>query len=169
MKEFFQALQDAFPVLKNHPVATARVFVIVLLLTAVYSAKDLRKRICKPLLSKLYDKIFATSRWLYVYQDSQLINDWKYYTSETTGKGNLGDDVIWTLVRWPSLKPTDSFRVIGGVGMIAGIHESQAKLEGRWQIIHDPDRPAIGIVPARGLGSKLRRAGAVALRFIGSI
>jgi hypothetical protein len=64
MKEFFQALQDAFPLLKNHPVGTARVLVVVLLLIAVCSGKDLRKRICDSLLSKLYGKIFVTSRWL---------------------------------------------------------------------------------------------------------
>ena len=90
-------------------------------------------------------------------------------TSEATGKGNTGDDVIWTLVRWPSLRPIDSFKIAGGVGMIAGIHESQAKLEGRWRISHDPDRPGIGPVPARGFRSKFLRAAVKALQFLESI
>jgi hypothetical protein len=88
---------------------------------------------------------------------------------EAQGKGNTGDDVIGTLVRWPSLRPIDSFKMAGGVGMIAGIHESQAKLEGRWQIIHDRDRPSIGPAPARGPRSKFRRASAKALQLLGSI
>ena len=158
---------SSFPAAKRHPVGTARVLVAALVLIAVYGAKELRKRICQSLLSKLYDKI--TSRWLYVYQDSQITNDWKYYTSEVTGKGNTGDDVIWTLVRWPSLRPIDSFKIAGGVGMIAGIHESQAKLEGRWRISQDPDRPGTGPVPARGFRSKFLRAAVKALQFLESI
>jgi hypothetical protein len=113
MKDFFQALQDAFPVLKNHPVGTARVLLVLLLLVAAYTAKGLRKRVCRPLLSKLCDKIFATSRWLYIYQESQIVDHWKYYTSEVIGKGDVGDDMVWTLVSWPDLKPKDSFRLSG--------------------------------------------------------
>jgi len=169
MKEIFQTLQDAFPVLKNHPVAMARILLVLLILGACYGAKGLRKKLFGTLCSKLYNKIFVTSRWLYVYQDSQLVNDWKYYTSEVTGTGNTGDDVVWTLVRWPSLNPTDSFRVSGGVGMVDAIHESQAKLQGRWHIIHDPDRQPIGPVPARGLKSKLRRVCAKVFQTLGSI
>jgi len=89
-----------------------------------------------------------------------LVNDWKYYTSETTGKGEMGDDVIWTLVTWPSLKPEDTFTVPRAVGMIDGITESQAILKGRWNIVHDPDSLGVGFVPARGAVSKLRRAAA---------
>src|SRR5260370_20908675 len=111
MKEFFQALQDAFPVLRNHPALMARLFLLALLLVGLYSARGLRKKICEPLWLKLCAQISVTSRWLYVYQDSQFVNDWKYYTSEVTGKGHVGDDIIWTLVRWPSLKPEDSFKV----------------------------------------------------------
>lgn len=169
MKDLFQALQDAFPVLKNHPVAMARLLLILLLLVAGYSAKGLRKRVCRPLLSKLYQKIFATSRWLYVYQDSQVVNDWKYYTSEVTGKGDVGDDMIWTLVSWPDLKPKDSFTLTGVVGMVNAIHESRAKLLGRWNIVHDPDHQSIGPVPARGLRSKLRRACVKGLQLLGSL
>ena len=167
MKEFFQALQDAFPVLKNHPVAIARILVVLLLLVGWYKTKGLRKNVCQALLSKLEYKIFATSRWLYVYQGSQLINDWKYYTSE--GKGNVGDDMIWTLVSWPDLKPKDSFRLVGVVGMVNAVHESIAKLHGRWKIVHDPDREAIGLVPARGLRSVLRRASFKFLQILASI
>ncbi|HEV2380549.1 MAG TPA: hypothetical protein VG206_12235 [Terriglobia bacterium] len=169
MKDFFEALKDAFPVLKNHPVATARLLVVLLVLVAVYSARGLRNRICHPLSSKLFFRIFTTSRWLYVYQDSQAVNDWKYYTSESTGNGDTGDDIVWTLVSWPNLKPKDSFRLSGVVGMVEAIQESRAKLLGRWNIVHDPDRPPIGPVPARGLRSKLRRASAKALQALGSI
>jgi hypothetical protein len=144
MKEIFQTLQDAFPVLKNHPVAIARIMLALLILGLVYGAKRVRQRICKPPLSNLCEKIFVTNRWLYVYRNSNSMNDWKYYTSEATGNGNTGDDMVWTLVTWPDLKPKDSFRLAGVVGMVEAIHESQAKLFGRWQIVHDPEslRPA---------------------------
>jgi hypothetical protein len=168
MKDFFEALKDAFPVLKNHPVGVARLLLVLLVLVAVYSAKDWRKRLCQSLLSKLSDKVFLKSRWLYVYQDSQVIEDWKYYTSETTGNGRIGDDIVWTLVSWPGLKPKDSFTLSGLVGIVGAIHESQAKLLGRWNIIHDPDRQPIGSVPARGLRSCLLRASARTLQFLGS-
>jgi len=169
MKDFFETLKDAFPVLKNHPVGVARVVVVLLLLVAVHGAKGLRRRICQALLSKLCYKIARTSRSLYVYQDSKTGGDWKYYTSETTGTGHTGDDIVWTLVSWPSLKPKDSFTLSGLVGMVSAIRESQAKLLGRWEIAHDSDRLPIGFVPARGLKSKLRRASAKALQFLGSI
>jgi hypothetical protein len=169
MKDFFETLKDAFPVLKNHPVGMARLLLVLLALFAVYSARGLRKRLCQPLLSKLCDKIFVTSRWLYVYQDTQIVDDWKYYTSETTGNGRTGDNIVWTLVSWPSLKPKDSFTLPGLVGMVRAVHESQAKLLGRWSIVHDPDRQPIGLAPARGLRSMLRRASAKTLHFLGSI
>ena len=157
MKDIFQTIQDAFPFLRNHPIAMARILLVFLILAIFYSAKSWRHKTFRPVCYRLHSKIFKTSRWLYVYQDSQLVNDWKYYTSEVTGKGNAGDDVIWTLVKWPSLKPIDSFRIAGGVGMVSGIHESRTKLKARWQITHDPDRPSIGMVPARGIMGKLRR------------
>lgn len=83
--------------------------------------------------------------------------------------GHSGDDIIWTLVDWPSLKPKDSFRVHGAVGMVDGIYESQAKLYSRWQIVHDPDGAFIGAVPARGLRSLLRRGAAKVLWVLASI
>jgi hypothetical protein len=169
MKDFFETLKDAFPVLKDHPVGVARVVVVLLLLVAVYGAKGLRRRVCQALLSKLCYKIARTSRLLYVYQDSQVVGDWRYYTSETTGTGRTGDDIVWTLVSWPTLRPEDCFTLPGVVGMVSAIHESQARLLGRWKIVHDPDRLPVGLVPARGLRSKLRRASAKALQFLGSI
>ena len=169
MKDFLQTLQDAVPVLKNHPVGMARLLLALLVLGGVYSAKTFRKSICEPLSSKLCLKIFVTSRWLYVHRNSPLVNDWKYYTSESTGKGNTGDDMVWTLVSWPTLKPKDSFTLVGVVGMVSAIHDSQAKLLGRWNIVHDPDAQPIGPVPARGLMSKIRRMAAKTLQFIGSI
>jgi hypothetical protein len=167
MKEFFQALQDAFPVLKNHPIALARIFFAVLVLGSAYKAKDTRQRICKPLLSKLSNKIFGTTRWVYVYRDSNVMDNWKYYTSEGRG-GKLGDDVVWTLVSWPDLKPKDSFRLVGVVGMVSAFHEAEAKLLGRWKIVHNLDG-LIGAVPARGLRSKLRFCSAKAVKFLGSL
>lgn len=168
MKEFFQALQDAFPALRNHPVLMARLTLSAVVLGGLYFAKGPRKKLFQPLHSQLCDRIFATSRWLYVYQNSNDMDEWKYYTSEVTSKGNAGDDVIWTLVHWPSLKPKDSFRIHGGVGMVDGVHESQAKLFARWQIVHDPDMPFIGPVPARGLRSRVRRVSAKILQVLGS-
>jgi hypothetical protein len=169
MKDFIQLLQDAFPILRTHPILIARLALLLLLLGVVYGAKEKRKKICYSWLSKLEEQIFSTSRWLYVYQDTQLVNDWKYYTSQTTGKGEMGDDVIWTLVRWPSLEPVDTFTVPRAVGMLDGITESQTILHGRWNIVHDPDSPGVGFVPARGLMSKLRRTVAKALQILGSI
>lgn len=168
MKDFVQTLKDAFPPLARHPVLMARLLVILLGLAFVYSQKELRKRICNPLASKLFDQIFATSRWLYVYQNSRTVNDWQYYTSETTG-GKHGDDIIWTLVRWPSMRRKDSFRISGAVGMLEAIDKSQAILSGRWHIIHNPDSQTIGTLPARGLVSKVRCAAAKALHILGSI
>jgi hypothetical protein len=169
MKDFVQALQDAFPILRSHPVLMARLFLFMLLLAGLYVAKKPRARVCKLMVSRLVERIASTTRFLYVYRDSNVTNDWKYYTSEVVGKGQLGDDIIWTLVGWPSLRPKDSFRVAGAVGMVDGILESQAKLEGRWNIIHNPDLPPIGPVPARGVRSRLRRVAARLLHILGSI
>lgn len=169
MRDFFETLKDAFPVLKEHPVGAARSLLVILLLAAFYSAKGLRKRICLRMSSKLESRAAARTRFLYVFQDSELSNNWKYYTSETTGKGNTGDDLIWTLVTWPGLRPKDSFRLSGVVGMVRALSESQAKLKGRWGILHRPDRGLIGLIPARGAASKLSRASASALRVLGSI
>lgn len=168
MTEFFQALKDAFPPLAHHPILMARLLIITLALGMVYSQKELRKRICAPLASKLFGRIFATSRWLYVYQGSQTVNEWQYYTSETTG-GRHGDDIIWTLVRWPSMRRKDSFTISAAVGMLEAIDKSQAILEGRWHIVHNPDSQPIGTLPARGLVSKLRCAAAKTLHTLGSI
>lgn len=166
MTEFFQALKDAFPPLAHHPVLMARVLILLLVLVALYSPKELRRRICHFLCSKLNEQIFATTRWLFFYKNSQMVSNWKHYTSESSGK--TGDDVLWTLVHWPSLKPKDSFKVTGAVGMLSGIHDSEAKLYARWDIVHNPDS-CIGPVPARGLVSKLRRAAAKTLHILGTI
>ncbi len=168
MKEFLQTLQDAFPILKNHPLAMARILVAMIVLMPLYKAKGARQRICKPLLSKVCDKMHATTRWLFVYHTPNFIDGSKYYTSQSTGKGHLGDDVIWTLVSWPDLKPKDSFRLVGVVGTVGAIHESQAKLQGRWQIVHDPEH-IVGPVPALGLRSIFRRLFAKSIKFVGSI
>ncbi len=168
MKDFFQALQEAFPGLRTHPVLMARITLVAMAVVALYFAKDMRKSLFHPLHSKLCDRIFATSRWLRVYQNSNDMADWKYYTSEVTGSGNTGDDLIWTLVSWPSLKPKDSFRIHGAVGTVDAIHDSQVKLLARWQIVHDPDGMFIGPVPARGLRSLFRRTAAKVFRVLGS-
>ena len=147
----------------------ARLLLVLLALVITYSARKWWKPVCKSAHSNLCDRIFSTSRWLRVYQNSNDMAEWKYYTSEVTGRGHTGDDMIWTLVDWPSLKPKDSFTVHGAVGMIDGIHDSQAKLYARWQIVHDPDGAFIGPVPARGLKSKLRRAIAKVLQILASI
>jgi hypothetical protein len=157
MKDFFQALQDAFPVLKTHPVLTARLLLAAIIIGAVWAAKGWRKKIFGPPCSKMYGRIAMTNRWLFVYRSGDLTNNWKYYTSEVSGKGDTGDDIIWSLVRWPSLKPIDSFKLVGVVGMDHALHESTVKLEGRWRIVHYP-YTSVGPVPARGLLSKLRRA-----------
>jgi hypothetical protein len=158
MKDFLQLLQDSFPWLKSHPHLVLAVSVSVAALLALYKARDLRSRIFKPLHSELCNKNFARQRWLFVSKRSRTVNDWKYYTSEVTGKGNIGDDIIWTLVSWPSLKPLDHFVMHGAVGMERALHESQVKLEVRWQIDHNPDGLGVGFVPARGIRSKVRRA-----------
>jgi hypothetical protein len=167
MKDILQMLKDAIPLLRDHPVFALRVFLCLVLLGVLYRAREIRKRLCQPLLSKLSRQIQLTNRWLYVYQDSQT-DAWKYYTSEVTGIGDVGDDVIWTQVSWPSLRPVDSFKVQGAVGMLNGVHESQAKLLARWHIVHDPDRFGVGPVPARGLKSRLRRIFAKLLHTFGS-
>ncbi len=156
MKDFFQTLQDAFPVLKSHPLLMARLLLAAIIIGALWAAKPLRRKLFWPLCTKMYDRVAVTSRWLYVYRNSFLTSNWKYYTSEVTGKGNTGDDIIWTLVRWPSLKPIDSLKLVGVVGMDHALHESTVKLEGRWKIVHDP-YTSVGAVPARGLVSRLRR------------
>jgi hypothetical protein len=169
MKDFLQMLQDAFPLLRSHPRLMLGLFLLLSLLVAIYRAKELRKRICQPLCSTLYKRIFVTSRWLYVYQDSRIVDDWKYYTSEVAGEGAYGDDIVWKLVSWPNLKTKDYFIVHGAVGKISGIDESQSTLHGRWNIVHDPDSFGIGRVPARGINSWLRRSLAKLLHIIVSI
>jgi hypothetical protein len=52
--------------------------------------------------------------------------------------------------------------------MESALHESRAKLEARWEILHDPDNLGVGFVPALGIRSKLRRAAAKALGVLGS-
>ena len=47
------------------------------------------------------------------------------------------------------MKPIDSFKMAGAVGMENALNESTVKLEGRWKIVHNPDMP-IGPVPAGG-------------------
>lgn len=168
MKDFIQMLEDAFPVLKSHPRIVLVIFVLLILLFAAYRAKALRARICRPLLSKLCHREFVTTRWLYVYRDSNDVDTWRYYASETTG-GKYGDDIIWTLVRWPSLKPMDSFRIHGAVGSDAALRDSCAKLLGRWNIVHDPDLRTVGPVPALGIKSKLRRASTKVVKVVGSL
>lgn len=135
----------------------ARILLLVLILGALYAARGWRKKIFGRLCSKLYERIAVTNRWLYVSHNGSMVNEWRYYTSQVTGKGNTGDDIIWSLVRWPSLKPIDSFTMRGVVGMESALHESTAKLDARWNVIHNPDLP-VGPVPARGLMSKRRRA-----------
>jgi hypothetical protein len=168
MKDFWQALQHAFPVLKSHPILMARIFLAALVVGAIYAAKGWRKRVFGSLHSRVYRKVINGQRWLYVYPNSRMVNDWKYYTSETTG-GRTGDDMIWTLVDWPNFKPIDSFTIAGAVGMVAAIHEAQAKLEGRWEIVHDPDQPGVGPLHAHGFGSKIRRGCATVLLFFARV
>ena len=156
MKDFFQTLQDAFPVLKTHPVLMARLLLAAIIIGAIWVAKPLRRKLFWPLCTKLYERIAVTNRYLFVFHNGDLTNNWKYYTSEVTGNGDTGDDIIWTLVRWPSLKPIDSFKLAGVVGMDHALHESTVKLEGRWKIVHNP-YTSVGPIPARGLISKLRR------------
>jgi hypothetical protein len=162
MNDFIQFLKDAFPPLKGHPVGVARVAVVIIILTVLYAAKGLRKRVCLPMHEKLCMKIFATNRYLRVYQEGDDMDQWKYYTSEVDGWGRDGDDMIWTLVHWPSLRPKDSFRVHGAVGKLSGVQDSRATLYSRWGIVHDPNN-FFGPVPARGIRSLLRRAAAKVL------
>lgn len=169
MKDFFQLLRDWFPLLKSHPQVVLAISVSAAALIALYKAKDLRSRIFKPVHSKLCHKNFARQRWLFVSKRSCTVDAWKYYTSEVTGSGNIGDDIIWTLVSWPSLKPIDHFVIHGAVGMESALQESQVKLEARWQIDHDPDGLGVGFIPARGIISKLRRAAEKLVHMLWSI
>jgi hypothetical protein len=164
MNDFLQTLKDAFPVLKSHPVAMTRLVLIVSALITAYKLKELRKRICDPLLTRLNQRIDNTRRWLYVYHVSRY--DQKYYTSGTTGNGDTGDDMVWTLVSWPDLKPKDVFVLSGAVGMVNAMHESQIKLRGRWDIVYNADCKPIGPLPARGLKGKLRRICAKVLQLL---
>jgi hypothetical protein len=169
MKDFFQLLQDWIPFLKSHPHASLAISVSVAALVGLYKGRDLRSRIFKPLHSKLCRKNFARQRWLFVSKPSRTISDWKYYTSEVTGTGNTGDDIVWTLVSWPSLKPIDRFVMQGAVGMERALQESQVKLEARWQIDHDPDGLGVGFVSGRGIRNKLRRAAERAAQLLWSV
>lgn len=157
MKDFLDMLQEAFPALKSHPRLMLATFLIAVLIVALYSAKERRSQFCERLYSAIYAKVFTTQRWLYVFQGSNIVNEWKYYTSEVIGRGRVGDDVVWTLVTWPQLKPLDSFRVTGAVGMVDGIYKSQSILQGRWGIAHNPDVPGVGPIPARGIRSWIHR------------
>jgi hypothetical protein len=85
MKDFFQTLQDAFPALKTHPVLMARLLIAALIIGAIWAAKGWRKKLFGPLCSKMYGKIAVTSRYLFVFHNGDLTNNWKYYTSEVTG------------------------------------------------------------------------------------
>jgi hypothetical protein len=168
MKDLIQTFQDAFPLLKNHPILMARLTLLLIVCASLFWAKGWRKEACRSMHARLCEKIFATNRWLRVYQGGNDMAEWKYYTSEVDGSGKNGDAMIWTLVDWPSLKPKDSFRVHGAVGMLSGVYDSQNLLKARWGIVHDPDN-FFGPVPARGIRSLLRRAAAKVLWALASI
>lgn len=169
MTDFVQTLKDAFPLLGSHSALVARLALLIAAVGFVYSQKKLRARICNPLASKLFQQIFVTNRWLYVHQNSQIVNDWQYYTSEVVGKGHFGDAIVWTLVHWPSMRRKDSFTISEAIGTVEAIDRSQLILSGRWHIVHNPDSQPIGMLPARGLVSKLRRVAARTLHIIGTI
>jgi hypothetical protein len=168
MREFVQTLQDAFPLLKNHPILMARLTLLLIVIVPLFWVKGWRKKACQNLHMKVCSRIFATNRWLRVYQEGNDMGEWKYYTSEVDGWGREGDDMIWTLVRWPSLRPIDTFRVHAAVGMLNGVYDSEVLLQARWGIVHNPDN-FIGGVPARGVRSWLRRATERILRVLVAI
>jgi hypothetical protein len=168
MKDLIDNLKEVWPIVGRHPQFTAAVSLSLCALVWLYRSRKTWAGICHSWSTYLYDKASVTSRWVFIYRSSQVTNEWKYYTSETTGLGEIGDDIIWTLVSWPKLKPLKSFRIYGAVGMESALQESQTKLNGRWGIVHDP-YSTIGPVPATGLVSMFRRTAARLLMLIGSI
>jgi hypothetical protein len=169
MNEFVNFLREAFPPLKDHPVLVARIAVVLIALGVVYAAKSLRKRICLSLHSRLTERIKCTTRLLCVFVNPDDITDRTFYTSEVLGTGKDGDDMVWTLVHWPSLRPTrDFFRVHAALGSLSAWEETKGILNRRWKIVHSPDS-FIGPLPAHGLRSLIRRATAKVLWALASI
>jgi hypothetical protein len=168
MKDLLDNLKEVWPIIGRHPRFTAALSLCLFALFWLYRSRKTWAQICRSWSTDLYDKASVKSRWVFVDRSPQITNEWKYYTSETTGLGEVGDDIIWTLVSWPRLKPLKSFRIHGAVGMERALQESQTKLDGRWGIVHDP-YSSIGPVPASGLASMLRRTAARCLMLIGSI
>ena len=172
MKDIDDLFKSAFPWLGRHPQLTAFLILVFAGLSALpwllRMSKTIRKRLFLNTSSRLIESIDITSRWLYVYKPSRTVNDWKYYTSETSG-GKHGDDIIWRMVDWPKFKPKDTLVLHGVVGTVQALEDSQSKLEARWGILHDPETSVIGMLPARGVRSRLRRITARVFFFLGRI
>ena len=72
MKDFFQTLQDAFPVLKTHPVLMARLFLAALIIGANMGCKGLAEETLRAAVFEAVRRIAITNRWLFVYQDGNI-------------------------------------------------------------------------------------------------
>jgi hypothetical protein len=164
MKDAFDLLKEMVPWASNHPRYTLAVVLIAAVMVLLYRAEG-RKVFCRRLFQRLTVQNLDRSRFLYVCKHPDLDFDWRYYTSENTGRGLPGDDIIWTLVRWPSMKPEDSMTIHGAVADPDSFVTSTEKLEARWGIIHDVDN-VVGLLPAVGLMSKLRDVAARVLFFL---
>jgi hypothetical protein len=165
MKDAFDLLKEIFPWAANHQRAALTGVLIVAIFIALYRAKG-RKAFCLGLGRQWTERNTERSRFLYVCKPSNLVNDWRYYTSESAGRALPGDDIIWTLVRWPSMKSEDSVTIHGAVANPDSFAMSTQTLEARWRIVHDVDN-VVGILPAVGLMSKLRKAAARVLFVLG--
>jgi hypothetical protein len=80
---------------------------------------------------------------------------------------NTGPDIAWFAVSRDTLRLQNWAR--GAVGMLEAIDKSKSILDARWHIVHDPDKPSIGPIPARGLVSKLRSVAARVLHILGTV
>jgi hypothetical protein len=162
MRDFFEALKETFPRLAHHPRLMGAGLLSLFIFIAIFKTKKHWSTVFLSWANELCIHDSVKGRWVFIDRKcSGLSNDWKYYTSHTTGFGETGDDLIWTLVSWPSLKPLkpimrNSFRMQGAIGMASTNSESRAKLMGRWGINHDP-YSTIGFIPAPGVVGGLRR------------
>jgi len=159
MKDIMDVILKAFPALAPHEVAVARVTLVLLVLGGFYVLAKPRRWIFTSIAKYLNERIDVTNRALFVSRGlSGRTSGWKHYTFETEGRP--GDDIVWTLVKWPSCRPTsDSFIVRGGYGELNAFYTSKNLLYARWQVVFEPTE-CVGLLPARGLFSVLRRVGA---------
>jgi hypothetical protein len=94
MKDFIEALKEAFPGLALHPRLMGALLLFLLIVFALFKTRKQWGSVSRSWSKDLYDYEAITGRWVFVDRScSEVTNDWKYYSSHTSGLGETGDDL----------------------------------------------------------------------------